>query len=276
MQSITLRRTFTASSPLSIRLIVLCWMIGGAVMTLGGCVSQQTYESARQEAKTRAQELAQAQAEIQSLEQQRDAIHASNQRDERMLGNLKSELQNIQASYDLIRKSNQAKLATLQHSIAALQARHQAMLRENSETKRYGKKLEALTAQHERELATLPAGPDTYVTTVNGLPQESRMVAVITPQSPQPGGSLPSSSAAPISSQLEATPVPSTSPSASPARTTSASVAPPASPSIPANTAQVTVPTAPATTNTSPAPQNESWFSSMTGWLTSLFDWLWT
>jgi hypothetical protein len=274
MQSITLRRTFTASSPLSIRRVVLCWMVGGAVLTLGGCVSQQTYESARQEAKARTHELAQAQAEIQSLEQQRDATHASNQKDERSLGNLKSELHTIQVSFDQIRKSNEAKLASLQHSIAELRARHQAMLKEVSETKRYGKKLEALTAQHERELATLPGGTDTYATTVDGLPQESRMVAVITPQSLQPEGSLRSSSAAPISSQLEA--LPSTSPSASNARTTSAAVAPPTSPSIPANTAQVSIPTTPAAANTSSVPQNESWFSSMTGWLTSIFGWLWT
>ena len=53
--------------------IVLCWLAGTASLTLGGCVSPQTYESAQQEAKARATDLAQAQADIQGLEQQRDA-----------------------------------------------------------------------------------------------------------------------------------------------------------------------------------------------------------
>ena len=137
MQSITPRRTLVTVFPRNIRRIALCWMVGSAALTLGGCVSQQTYESARHEAKTRANELAQTQAEIQSLEQQRDATHAANQRDERTLGNLKSELKKIQTSFDQIRKTNQTKLTALQHNIAALRARHQAMLKEITETKRY-------------------------------------------------------------------------------------------------------------------------------------------
>ena len=75
-------------------------------------------------------ELAQTQAEIQSLEQQRDATHLANQRDERALANLKSEMKKIQVSYDQLHKTNQAKLAALEHNIAALRSRHQAMLKE--------------------------------------------------------------------------------------------------------------------------------------------------
>ncbi|MBI4001900.1 MAG: DUF4200 domain-containing protein [Nitrospira defluvii] len=276
MQSITLRRTLIAASRGNIRRVALCWMVGSAVLLLGGCVSQQTYDSARHGAKARANELAQAQAEIQSLEQQRDTTHAANQRDERTLGNLKSELQKIQTSFDQIRKTNQAKLAALQHNIAALRARHQAMLKEISETKRYEKKLEALTAQHEREMATTPSGPEAHVTTVDGLPQEPHMVAVITPQSPQADRSSSSSSPAPAPSQLDAPAAPSINPSAVTPQATAAAVAAPAPPSIPAKTAQAPVTTPSPNTNAPSAPQNDSWFSSMTGWLTSIFDWLWT
>ena len=63
--------------------------------------------------KARANELAQAQAELQTLEEQRDATQQANQRDERTLGDLKGELQKIKSSFDQIRKTNQAKLTAL-------------------------------------------------------------------------------------------------------------------------------------------------------------------
>ena len=129
-------------------------------MMLGGCVSQQTYETARHEVKTRATELAQTQADIQSLEQQREETHLANQREERSLATLKGELKKIQLAYEQLHKSNQAKLAALEYSIVALRARHQAMLKEISETKRIEKRLEALTAQHEHTMATTPSGPE--------------------------------------------------------------------------------------------------------------------
>lgn len=276
MQSITLRRTLIAASLENIRRVALCWMVGSAALTLGGCVSQQTYESARHEAKARSNELAQAQAEIQSLEQQRDATHAANQRDERTLGNLKSELKKIQTSFDQIRKTNQAKLAALQHNVAALRARHQAMLKEITETKRYEKRLEALTAQHEQEMANTPTGPEARVTPVEGILQEQHMVAVITPQSPQMDNSSMSSSPAPAPSQLDASPAASVNPPAATPPSTAAVAAAPAPPSIPAKTAQAPVTTPSPNSSAPSAPQNDSWFSSMTGWLTSIFDWLWT
>jgi hypothetical protein len=51
-----------------------------------------------------------------------EEAHLANQRDERALAALKSELRQIQASYDQIHKANQAKLALLEHNIAALRA----------------------------------------------------------------------------------------------------------------------------------------------------------
>ncbi len=275
MQSITPRRRFTIASPRNIHQGSLCWMVASAILLLEGCVSQQTYETARHEAKTRSNELAQAQAEIQGLEQQRDATHAANQRDERTLVNLKSELQKIKSSFDQIRKTNQAKLAALEHHLAALHTRHQAMLKEISETKRYEKKLEALAAQHERELATTPAGTEARVTPVDGLSQEPHMVAVITPQSPQAGGASSFSSPALTPSQLEAPPT-GANPAAPAPLTTAAAVAAPAPSNIPTKTGPVSGTTASPTISSPPAPQNESWFSNMTGWLTSMFDWIWS
>jgi hypothetical protein len=263
-----------SASPSFVHPIVLCWLVGTASLTLGGCVSTQTYESAQQEAKTRATELAQAQADIQGLEQQRDAAHAANQRDERALASLKNELHSIQASFDQIRKDNQARLADLQHRIAVLRARHQLMLKEISETKRYEKQLETLTAQRERAMAPISAGLDGRVTTVDGHESEPRMVAVITPRSPQADALL--SSPAPVPSAPETPAAATASPSTAAPQT--ASTASPAAVPVnnPVKPAPMKSAAAPSTANMPAASHNDSWFSTMTEWLASMFDWIWS
>ncbi len=276
MQAITPRPILATASPRNIRPLARCWMLGFAALMLGGCVSQHTYETAKHEVKTRAAELAQTQADIQSLEQQREETHLANQREERSLAALKGELKKIQLAYEQLHKSNQAKLAALEYNIAALRARHQAMLKEISETKRIEKRLEALTAQHERTMATSHSGPEARVTTVDGSPQEPHMIAVITPQTPQVGSTStpPPAAPAPTASQ------PSTPPAASAATTPAAPqpapvVAAPASPSTPAKAAQAPATPPISRPATAAAPQDDSWFASVTGWFTSLFDWIW-
>lgn len=267
MQSITACPTLTTASHDNIRPIAPFWMVGVAALMLGGCVSQQTYDTARHEAKTRAGELAQIQTDIQSLEHQREEAQLANQRDERALASLKHDLKKIQVSYDQLHKSNQAKLAALEHNIAALRARHQAMLKEINDTKRLEKRLETLTAQQEQATTATPSGPETHITMVGGNPQESQLVAVITPQSPQvdPTSALtqpPAPQTAPVQ-PTPATPHPepvvaAATPASSPVAVTQAPVPP-----------QTPRPT------TATATQEESWFSSVTGWFTSLFDWIW-
>ncbi|MGC3973211.1 MAG: hypothetical protein QM771_02335 [Nitrospira sp.] len=269
MQSITRQPRLTS-------IFALCWMVGGAALTLGGCVSQQTYDTARLEVKTRAGELAQTQADIHSLEQERDAAHLANQRDERTLANLKSELKNIQASYDQLHKANQAKLALLEHNIVALRAKHQAMMKEISETKRIEKRLEALTTLRERTMGTQP-GPEALATPVNtGLP-EQHMVAVITPQPSQADTSaLPP---APATIPAELPPAPATAAIPAPATAPAApAAAAPSTPNVPTKVSQAPTAAAPpqaARPILPTTPVEESWFSSVTGWFSSLIDWLW-
>ncbi len=245
--------------------LTLCWMVGGAALTLGGCVSQQTYDTARHEVKERAGELAQTQADIHSLELERDAAHLANQRDERALATLKSELKQIQGSYDQLHKANQAKLALLEHNIAALRARHQAMMKEIGETKRIEKRLETLTGLRERTMAMQQSGPETQVRPVDTIPQESHTIAVITPQPSQAEtpSALPAPAAAPA-----AAPTPSTPPSATAA-------AAPAASNAPATVSQAAATPPAARPAPTAAPQDESWFASVTGWFSSLIDWLW-
>lgn len=274
MEANTPRPIVATTSPRSLRPIALCGMLGAAAWMLGGCVSQQTYETARHEVKTQAAELAQTQADIQSLEQQRAEAHLANQREERSLVTLKGELKKIQVDYDQLHKSNQAKLAALEYSIASLRARHQAMLKEISETKRIEKRLEALTAQHEHTMATTQSGPEARVTTVDGSSQEPHMVAVVTPQTPEADSMPPTATAAPTASQAP-TP-PAASAATTPAVPQPASVVTaPASPSTSAKAVQA--PAAPPAVRpaATAAPRDESWFASVTGWFTSLFDWIW-
>lgn len=270
MPSMTSRRTFSASHPGNIRRIALCWMVGSAALTLG-CVSQQTYNSARQEVKEQSTALAQTQAEIQVLEQQRDDAHAANKRDEQALADFRNEIAKIQASYDQIQKANQAKLAALRHNIAALHARHQAMLKEISETKRYEQRLQAITEQQAQQAA----GPDAHVIQTESAPQEQRLVAVITPQSNRADNQATTLGTTPpqaADKQTAGVIPPAAAPQATPAI-----VATSAAPGTPAKIAPA-APVAPPSQTPAPpsAPQDDSWFSSLTGWLTSLFDWLWT
>jgi hypothetical protein len=272
MQSTILSPASVTASLPAIRRVVLWWMVAGTVLTLGGCVSQQTYESARQEAKTRANQLAQTQAEIESLEQQRDATHAANQRDERALGNLKSELQKIRASLDQMRKDSLVKLAMLRQSIAALSSRHRAMLKEISETKQYEKKLETLTAQHKLATATIPTEPAARVTPIDSLQQEPRMVAVITPQSEESSSTISHPSGASSRNVPASTVV---SPSTGGPQEPPSVVATSAPASLPVKT--IPAPTVTASPSpTAPPAQGESWFSSMQKWLASMFDWIWS
>ena len=276
MQSTTPSPICLTASPTIIQQIALGCLVGAAALTLGACVSPQTYESAQQEGKARAYELAQVQADIQGLEQQRDAAHAANQHDERALGVLKNELRTIQTSFDQIKKDNQARLAELQHRIAVLRARHQLMIKEISETKRHDKQLEALTAKREQAMAPSQSGSDAHVTTVDGHPSEPRMVAVITPRPPQ-SDALSSSSISPAPSpspqDVPAAAIMNPPPATLHATSTVSAVPVPAG--TPAKPALVT-PANAASASVPPAPQHDSWFSTMTEWLATMFDWLWS
>ena len=276
MQPTTPSSRAANASALTPRAMTLCWIVGSAALMLGGCVSQRTYDAAKQEVKRRANELAQTQSEIQGLELQREEARIGNQRDERALAALKSELKQTQASYDLIHKANRAKLALLEQNIAALRSRHQAMVKEISETKRLEKRLEALTAEREQTMAPADAATDAHATMIDHVQPAPPMVAVLTPQ-PSPAESstaLPAPAATPAPAQ----PTPPTATNLAPAAT-APQPTPTVAPSTP-SPASAKVAQAPGTPQaprpaTAAASQEESWFSSVTGWFSSLLNWIW-
>ncbi|MBS0170288.1 MAG: hypothetical protein JSR62_08015 [Nitrospira sp.] len=266
-----LSRAANVSAPTP-RAITLCWILGSAALMLGGCVSHRTYDAAKHDLKTSANELAQTQSDIHGLEQQRDEAHLANQRDERALTALKSELKTIQASYDQIHKANQAKLALLEHNIVALRARHQAMLKEIGETKRLEKRVAALEAERGQSVAPVDATADGHATMIDHAHPATPVVAVVTPEpvSVESALSSPAHTAAPVQPT-----VPPSASLTSPATTPAPIVAPSTASPAPAKVAQAaSAPPAPRPA-TAAAPQEESWFSSVTGWFSSLLNWIW-
>ncbi|MBX3235610.1 MAG: hypothetical protein KF814_05615 [Nitrospiraceae bacterium] len=252
----------------------LAWIAGTILLPMVGCVSTNTYEAARQQAKERYGELARTQADIQGLERQRDALHSTNRQDEQSLSNLQNELKNIQAAYAKIQKTNRDKLAALQQNIAALRARHQAMLKEISDTKRQENKLKSVTNTYEKVMGKTLDGPETQAEPISGAAPEQKLVAVVTPQSnPAEAPQAPASSAAASRPDLIAPPAaPVPAPASAPAPATSSAPATQApevakaAPPAPRPTAQPVA---------QPAPQDESWLSSLTAWFSSLLDWIW-
>lgn len=276
MQPMTPSSRAATLSALTPRAITLCCIVGSAALMLGGCVAQRTYDAAKQEVTAKAGELAQTQSDIKGLEQEREEAHLANQRDERALAAIKSELRQIQASYDQIHKANRAKLALLEQNIAALRARHQAMVKEIGETKRLEKRLEALTAEREQTMAPVNAPTDAHATMIDHVQPAPPMVAVLTPQ---PGtGESSTASPAPATDPAPAqTSTPTAAHLASPptAPQPATTVAPSTPSPAPTKVAQAPVTSPGARPATAAAPQEESWFSSVTGWFSSLLNWIW-
>jgi hypothetical protein len=210
-------------------------------------------------------------ADIQALEVERDTLHTANKRDEQSLGNLRAELKKIQATYDEIQKANRDKLAALQHSVAALRARHQSMLKEIRESKYQEERLKSITSTYEKIIGQRPDSPQAQATSMDGLMPEQKLVASVTPQV----GAADASPAAPTS------PAPGQSsdlmsPSPSAAAVKAVSPTPATSASIPSPSSEpVKAAPSPARSAQQAPSQEQSWLSNLTAWLTSWFDWIW-
>ncbi|QOJ34521.1 MAG: hypothetical protein HRU82_05960 [Nitrospira sp.] len=260
----------------TIRRATIGCLVGGTALILSACVSQHTYSQVKQQANAQADELTEAQTAIQELERERDRLHATNRREELALAKLKQEIKEVQVSYEDIHKANQAKLETLRLNIANLRARYQTMLREINQTKQLERRLEAVTARYEQEMAKQPAAQAVIPTSGTEGHQDLDLVAVITPQ---PSQIQLSTSAAGSTSQAgeaaeapgNSSPGPALAPQLQPP--TASATSPATAAAKPPLAAAGPKPVSPAAAH-APA-QEESWFSNFTGWLTSLLDWLW-
>lgn len=243
-------------------------------VSLIGCVSKSRYETVATEMNGLRADLSRAQEEIQTLEQQRDALQKVNLDGERLLAAIRTELQQARAGYAEY-KAEQDRLDALKAKARALQSEHQKHIQGIKAAKREELKMQAVIDRYEKEMRQAPdigdmlrvsqstetAGDSSsLVARVTPLPSEpdSSMTATASPSKPQP---VSPAASAPQVTSAPASPAPVTA-------STPAPIAPPVQKAAAANT-----PAAP-TPKPQSAPPDESWVGSLTGWLSSLWGWL--
>jgi hypothetical protein len=242
-------------------------------VSLVGCVSKSRYESVATEMDGLRTDLAQGQAEVKALEQQRDTLQKLNLDGERLLAAIRTELQRARAGYEEY-KAEQGRLEVLKAKAKALQTEQQKHLQGMKAAKREEVKMQAVIDRYEKEMQQVPDIGDVLRVSQSSEPKEdgSRLVATVTPLASDP---LSSMNAAPSKAQPASSPAPephlAATGAVAPAPAATAVSAP--APAAPAQTATAKPPAVPAS-NPHQAPVDESWMGSFTGWLSSLWGWL--
>ncbi|HEX2056391.1 MAG TPA: hypothetical protein VHF07_07850 [Nitrospiraceae bacterium] len=253
------------------RIRYFCFALVCAI-SLIGCVSKSRYESVATEMEALRGDLARAQAEVQALEQQRDALQKLNLNGERLLAAIRTELQQARAGYEQY-KAEQGRLEGLKAKAKALQSEQQKHMQGIKAAKREELKMQAVIDRYEKDMQQVPDIGDVLRVSQATDPKQdaSRLVATVTP--------LPADS-----SSTNASPSPD-QPTSSPSPAPQITSGPPVSPAPPTVTASAPTSTPPPqkAASTSPntptprpqqAPVDESWIGSLTGWLSSLWGWL--
>jgi hypothetical protein len=273
MKSLSYFRLYTAVPWSRQHVRYLCLGIV-CVVSLVGCVSKGQYEAVTAEMDSLRTELARAQGDIQSLEQQKEALHKLNVNGEKLLTGIRAELQQARADYAEY-KAEQNRLESLRVKARALQSEHAKQIQDIRAAKRDQLRMQAVIERYEREMGQPPDISDmlriSQATDVNG--GNSRLMATVTPLPSE--ASSPAHSASPAQPDADGPPpshivaAAGTSPSPAPA----SSVIPAApTPSVPP--AVTPVPPAAPSPKSQPAPATDSWLDSLTGWLSSWWGWL--
>ena len=246
-------------------------------VSLVGCVSKSRYESVATEMDGLRAELARGQAEVQSLEQQRDALQKLNRDGERLLAAIRTELQRARAGYEEY-KAEQSRLESLKAKAKALQSEQQKHMQGMKAAKREELKMQAVIDRYEKDMQQVPDIGDVLriSQSTESKDDSAKLVATVTPLASDRPSPM---SASPSKTQPASTPVPAphvtasaVSPDPAAANTPAAVNAPAQAPAAPAQTEAAKPPVAPAS-NRHQAPAEESWIGSVTGWLSSLWGW---
>lgn len=239
-------------------------------VSLIGCVSKSRYESVATEMEGLRGELAREQAEVQALEEQRNALQKLNLDGERLLAAIRTELQQARTGYEEY-KAEQSRLESLKAKAKALQNEQQKHVQGMKAAKREELKMQAVIDRYEKDMQQVPDIGDVLRVSQSTEPKDegSRLVATVTPLTNDRPSSM---NVSPSKAQSDSSPPPTP-------HTTTAAVSPvpaaapaPASPPDVAKTATVTPPAAPAP-KPQQTPAEESWIGSFTGWLSSLWGW---
>jgi|GEM_PF-1202362 len=252
----------------------LIWRIctGTAVLlSLVGCVSQSTYDTATSEADDIRTELNRTRMEIQTLEEQKEGLHKLALKGETVLAGIRTELQRARESYAQ-HKAKLNRLSALQDKARTLSQQRTTYTQDIKTAKKNAVKLQADINRYEKEVGLIPGGVESLkVSQTSEVSSDtSKIVATVSPlsstTSPTPLNPAPSLS------QSDSTPSPIL-----PVGTNQVS---PQSPDLSAfpTPSQPSKPVSGTTASTAPAPRpqqpvDESWIASLSGWFSSVWDW---
>ncbi len=254
------------------RSVILRFCAGtGFLLSLAGCVSAGTYETARLQADNIKTELNAARTEIQTLEQQKEALHKLTLEGETVLAGIRTELQKARESYAQ-HKAKLSRLSALQDKARTLDQQHHTYTQDIKTAKKNAVKMQTVINRYEREIGLVPGRVESLKVSqpFETSSDTSKLVATVSPLSATP----PPTSLAPASSLPQSDPTPSAVPPvgtiAVSSRSSNVSALPaPSQPSKPvsANTASTTPAALPQ------QPTEDSWIGSLRGWFSSLWDW---
>ena len=249
------------------------WRIctGTAVLlSLVGCVSQSTYDTATSEADDIRTELNRTRMEIQTLEEQKEGLHKLALKGETVLAGIRTELQRARESYAQ-HKAKLNKLSALQDKARTLSQQRTTYTQDIKTAKKNAVKLQADINRYEKEVGLIPGGVESLkVSQTSEVSSDtSKIVATVSPLSSIPSPTPPN----PNLPQSDSTP--------SPILPVVTSQVSPQSPDVSAfpTQSQPSKPVSAITASTTPAPRpqqpvDESWIASLSGWFSSVWDWL--
>jgi hypothetical protein len=210
--------------------------------------------------------------EIQTLEQQKEALHKVTLEGETVLAGIRAELQKARESYAQ-HKAKLNKLNALQDKAHTLNRQYTMYKQDIKTAKNNAVKMQAVINRYEREIGMVLDGvePLKVFQPFEISSDTSKKVATVSPIRPIPSPASPDP--APSLPQTDSTAI------ASPPSSTS-NVSPPSSnvsalptPSQPSST-PVSAVTAPAAQASRPQQStDESWIASLSGWFSSIWDW---
>jgi len=242
------------------------------ILSLVGCVSQSTYESATSEADNLRMELNRVRMEIGTLEEQKEGLHKLALKGETVLAGIRSELQRARESYaEHNAKLNQ--LSALQDKARTLSQQRNAYSQDIKTAKKNAIKLQADIKRYEREVGLIPDGVESLQVSQTFEVDSStpKIVATVSPLSsmPSPTSLNPTPNLPPSGSTPSAI-LPVGTSKASPQLPEVSTVPPPSQPSKPISGPAVSTAAAPHQQQ----PADESWIASLSGWFSSIWDWL--
>lgn len=270
MSSIGLANSLPPAS--TSRPVIWRFCTGTAVLlSLVGCVSQSTYETATSDADNIRTELNRARMEIQTLEEQKEGLHKLALKGETVLAGIRTELQRARESYAQ-HKAKVNKLSALQDKARTLNQQRNTYTQDIKTAKKNAVKMQAVINRYEREIGLVPDGVESLKVpqTFEVSSDTSKIVATVSPLSsiPSPASIDP----APSLPQSDSTPSAIPPVGTSKVSPQSSDIAAFPTPSQPSNPVSATIAsTAPASRPHQPT--DESWIGSLSGWFSSIWDW---